>query len=179
MAPRSDASADNGVKPTGRPFVITRVFNAPRDLVWKAWTEAEHLQHWWGPKGCQLDVLKLDLRPGGIFHYAMRFSARAQMMGRFKYLEISPPQRLVYLSSFADETSAVIPAPFPGNFPLEVENTVTFEEHDGKTTLTIHGLPHNASDEQRVFFEGMFASMEGGFGGTCEQLSVYLERLRG
>ncbi|MEQ1577284.1 MAG: SRPBCC family protein [Hyphomicrobium sp.] len=166
--------ADHGKPPMGRPFVNTRVCNAPRELVWKAWTEAGHLKHWWGPKGCKLEVLKLDLLPGGIFHYAMRYSTGAVMLGRFRYLEISPPERLVYRSSFADETGAIVPAPFPGNFPLEVENTVTFEEHAGKTTITLHSLPFNASEEERKFFEGMFASMEGGYGGTFDQLAEYL-----
>lgn len=49
------------------PFVITRVFDAPRDRVWKAFTQIEHLKHWWGPKGFTMQASKLDLRPGGVF----------------------------------------------------------------------------------------------------------------
>ena len=56
---------------TGKEMVITRVFNAPRELVFKAWTEAEHITKWWGPKGSKIKVSKLDLRPGGIFFYSM------------------------------------------------------------------------------------------------------------
>ncbi len=159
----------------GQPFVITRAFNAPRDLVWKAWTEAKHLQHWWGPKGSKIEVLKFDFRTGGMFHYAMRYSTGAVMWGRFTFVDIAPPERLVFLNGFADETGEVARAPFPGAIPLQMENTVTFSEQAGKTTITLHSLPVNATDEERLFFEGMFASMTGGYGGTFDQLDGYLE----
>ncbi len=169
----------DGTKPTGKPFVITRVINAPRDLVWKAWTEAEHLKHWWGPKGSKVEVMTVDLRPGGIFHYVLRYSTGTAMWARFTYRDIAAPERLVYVSGYSDESGGLTRAPFPGSFPLEIENTVTFSEHAGKTTITISGLPHNASDEERKFFEGMFASMTGGFGGTFEQLEGYLGWVQG
>jgi len=54
--------------PATLEFVITRAFDAPREVVWKSWTQAERLAQWWGPKGCAIRVVKLDLRPGGIFH---------------------------------------------------------------------------------------------------------------
>lgn len=164
-----------------QPFVITRVVNAPRDLVWQAWTEAEHLRHWWGPKGSKIEVIKVDLRPGGVFHYVLRYSTGAAMWGRFTYQEIAAPERLVYLSCFSDESGGITRAPFPGTgrFPLEIENTVTFSDHEGGTAITISGLPHDATDEERTFFEGMFASMTGGFGGTFDQLQEYLAKVQG
>lgn len=167
----------NPAAPTGQPFVITRVVNAPRDLVWKAWTEAEHLQHWWGPKGSTVEVKKVDLRPGGVFHYVLSYTTGAAMWGRFTYREIAAPARLVYLSCFSDESGGITRAPFPGNFPLEIENTVTLEEHKGGTVITISGLPHDATEEERLFFEGMFASMTSGFGGTFDQLADYLAKV--
>lgn len=165
-------------KPTGQPFVITRVVNAPRDLVWKAWTQAEHLQHWWGPKGSKIEVKTLDLRPGGVFHYAMRYSTGAVMWGRFTFQDIVAPERLVFLNGFANEAGEIARAPFPGAIPLQMENTVNFSEHAGKTTINLHSLPFNASDEERMFFEGMFASMQGGYGGTFEQLETYLAKMQ-
>lgn len=164
-------------KPTGQPFVITRVFNAPRHLVWKAWTEEQHLKHWWGPKGSKIEVVKFDLCPGGVFHYAMRYSTGAAMWGRFTFKEIVAPERLVFHNGFADESGAIARAPFPGAVPLQMENTVTFTEHAGKTTITLHSLPFNATDEERMFFEGMFASMTGGYGGTFDQLADYLAKV--
>src|SRR5450631_3880460 len=76
-------------------FVISRTFDAPRALVWKAWTDPEALAQWWGPKGATIRVVKLDMRPGGIFHYAMSFQPGHDMWGRFAYREIAPPERLV------------------------------------------------------------------------------------
>jgi uncharacterized protein YndB with AHSA1/START domain len=160
-------------------FVITRVFDAPRDLVWKAWTEPEHLAEWWGPKGCAVRVVKLDVRPGGTFHYAMQFKPGHDMWGRFVYREIAAPSRLVYVSSFSDEKGGITRAPFSqlnDTWPLEVLNTLTLSERGGKTTITLRGAPINATEEERKMFASMFASMQQGFGGTFDKLAEYLAR---
>jgi uncharacterized protein YndB with AHSA1/START domain len=160
-------------------FVITRVFDAPRDLVWKAWTEPEHLAEWWGPKGCTVRVVKLDVRPGGTFHYAMQFKPGHDMWGRFVYREIAAPSRLVYVSSFSDEKGGITRAPFSqlnDTWPLEVLNTLTLSERGGKTTITLRGAPINATEEERKMFASMFASMQQGFGGTFDKLAEYLAR---
>ncbi len=164
---------------TPRPLVITRLFKAPLGLVWKTHSEAGHLANWWGPVGKKLLVKNLDFRPGGIFHYGMEAADGSMWWGRFLYQEILPQRKLVYLSSFADEEANVVRAPFPGNFPLLVENTLTFEEQDGNTLLRLQGLPHGASATEQAFFESMFASMNGGFGATYDQLDNYLETLNG
>jgi uncharacterized protein YndB with AHSA1/START domain len=155
-------------------FVVTRVLDAPRDLVWKAWTEPERLAAWWGPKGCKLRVIKVDLRPGGVFHYAMAYKPGQEMWGRFVYREVAAPERLVYVSSFSDETAGLTRAPFKETFPLEILNTLTLREEDGKTTLTLSGHPLNATAEERATFIDMFPSMQQGFGGTFDQLEAYL-----
>src|SRR5215468_2760397 len=85
-----------------RAFVITRVFDAPLDLVFKAWTEAERLTHWWGPKGFKMLSCKLDLRPGGVFHYGMQAPNGAAMWGKWVFREIVAPKRLVFVVSFSD-----------------------------------------------------------------------------
>lgn len=158
-------------------LIITRTIKAPLGLVWKAHSEAEHLANWWGPVGKKLLVKKLVFRPEGIFHYGMEAPDGSMWWGRFLYREILPQQKLVYLSSFADENAEVIRAPFPGNFPLLVENTLTFHEEDGKTLLRLQGLPHDASATEQAFFTSMFASMNGGFGATYDALDAYLARL--
>ena len=99
-------SADTG-KSMAREFIIARVFDAPRDLVWKAWTEAEHLARWWGPKGFPISVVKLDLRPGSVFLYSMRFPEGHEMWGKFVYREIAEPGRLVFINSFSDAEGGV------------------------------------------------------------------------
>ena len=77
------------LEPKTGEFVVERVFEAPRKLVWQAWTEPERLAQWWGPKGCTIRVVKHDLREGGIFHYAMSFKPGHDMWGRFIYREIA------------------------------------------------------------------------------------------
>mgnify|MGYP001485718030 CR=1 FL=1 len=162
-----------------RAFVITRTLNAPRALVWKAWSEADHLAKWWGPKGCAIRIGRLELRPGGIFHYAMEFSSGSAMWGRFFYREIEAPGRIVWLNSFSDRHGGLTRAPFAGAWPLEMANTMTLGEREGRTTLTLHSVPFGATEEERAFFEGCFDSLNQGFGGTFEQLDNYLGSLRG
>jgi len=165
----------------GKEFVISRVFDAPRDLVWKAWTQGERLAQWWGPKGCKIRVVKLEVRPGGIFHYAMEFQPGQEMWGRFVYREIAAPERLVFINSFSDAKGGITRAPFSEineTWPLEVLNTLTLSEKNGKTTLTLRGIPINASEDEHKTFEGMFDSLRQGFGGTFDQLTEYLAKAK-
>jgi len=160
-------------------FTISRVFDAPRMRVWKAWTDAEALAQWWGPKGATIRVIKFDLRLGGIFHYAMAYRPGHEMYGRFIFREIAAPGRLVFVNSFSDPVGGVTRAPFPqlgDRWPLEVLNNMTLTEKDGRTTLTLRGGPINASDEERKTFAAMFDSMRQGFGGTFDQLADYLTK---
>jgi uncharacterized protein YndB with AHSA1/START domain len=161
---------------TEQPFVITRRFDAPRALVWKAWSEPERLAQWWGPKGCTIRVKKLDFRPGGIFHYAMGMPNGADMWGRFIYREIAAPERLSWLNSFSDETGGLARAPFNPSWPLEMLVTTIFAEEGGKTLLTLRAGAHNASATERAVFAAGFASMQQGFGGTFDQLADYLKK---
>jgi uncharacterized protein YndB with AHSA1/START domain len=158
-------------------FVITRVFNAPRKLIFDAFTQPKHLAHWWGPKGMELEVINLDLRPGGIFHYGMKSPEGHEMFGVFKYIEIVSPEKIVFINAFADKDGNIIRAPFNPLWPLEVNNVWTLTEENGKTTLTLKGGPHNASDEEHKMFEAGMPSMQQGFGGTFDQLEAYLKTL--
>jgi len=160
-----------------RDFVFSRTFDASRDLVWKAWTEPERLAQWWGPKGATIRVVEFGLRPGGMFHYAMQYKPGQDIWARFIYREIVPPERLVFINSFSDPDGGIARPPFPqlgSAWPLEILNTVTLEEQDGKTTLTLRGRPINASEEAWEAYVGMFASMQQGFGGTFDKLAAYL-----
>ena len=160
-------------------FVISRTFDAPRDLVWKAWTQADHLAQWWGPKGASIRVIALDFRPGGLFHYAMSFMPGVEMYGRFVYGEIDAPRRLVFINSFSDAKGGVTRAPFPqlgDTWPLEVHNTMTLTEENGKTTLLLRGNPINATDAERMTFSSMRDSMRQGFGGSFDKLDDHLAK---
>ncbi len=159
----------------GPEFVVTRVFDFPRDLVWKAFAEAERIAHWWGPKGCPIRVAKLDFRPGGIFHYSVALPNGKDMWGRFVYREIAAPERIVFVNSFSDAAGGITRAPMNATFPLEVLNQLTLVEQAGKTTLTLRGGPINATPEEFQTYRDFFPSMEKGFGGTLEQLAEYLK----
>jgi uncharacterized protein YndB with AHSA1/START domain len=164
---------------TTEDFVISRTFDAPRKLVWKALTEAEALAQWWGPKGASIRVIKLEMRPGGLFHYSMQYRPGHEIFGRFVYREIAAPERLVYVSSFSDEKGGITRAPFSqlnDAWPLEVLNTLTLSERGGKTTITLRGAPINATEEERKMFASMFASMQQGFTGTFDKLAEYLAK---
>ena len=156
---------------------IIRVFDAPRKLVFKVWTEAKHLAQWWGPKGSEIEVKKFEFRPGGMFHYGMSFGG-GKMWAKFVYREIVAPEKIVFASSFADEEGNSIRTSFIDPWPLEILNTVTFTESAGKTTLTIKGAPINATEEEYNKFEEMTASMQQGFGGTLDQLAEYLLKIK-
>jgi uncharacterized protein YndB with AHSA1/START domain len=164
-----------------REFVISRGVDAPRDLVWTAWTQGERLAQWWGPKGCKIRVVKLEMRPGGLFHYAMAFpepqpwlKGSNEMWGRFIYREITAPERIVFVNSFSDAKGGVTRAPFTETWPLEVLNTVTFSDKGGKTELTLRAHPINSTAAENEAYAGMHDSMRQGFGGTFDQLAAYL-----
>lgn len=158
-------------------LVITRTFQAPRELVFQAWTDPEHLRHWWGPAGADMQVLRLDLRPGGIFHYRQRLGAGPDMYGLFVYHEVTPPERLVYVNAFADEAGQIIRNPWSADWPLEILNTLTFEAQGDQTILTLRGAPLNASEAERRAFEGAQQLVQQGFAGTLNQLDAHLAGL--
>src|SRR4051794_13584105 len=91
---------------------ITHTFNAPRELVFKAFTESKYLQNWWGPKGWTFDVSKSDIRPGGVFHYSQKPADGEVMWVKFEYSEIIAPEKIVYTSIFSDEEGNTVRAPF-------------------------------------------------------------------
>jgi uncharacterized protein YndB with AHSA1/START domain len=116
-------------------LVITRIFDAPRELVWKAWTDPEHVKRWWGPKDFTAPVCKIDLREGGKYLYCMRSPEGQNYWSTGVYREIVAPERIVYAHSFADEKGNVVPATHYSmsvDFPLETQVTVTFDLHEGK-----------------------------------------------
>jgi uncharacterized protein YndB with AHSA1/START domain len=158
-----------------KPFEISRVFDAPRDRVWKAWTEAERLKKWWGPKGFTVTHLTIDLRPGGIMHYCLRMPDGNEMWGRFTYREIEAARRLVFLNAFSDPKGGVTRHPWHASWPLEMLSTVTFDEQGGKTTVTVQWIPVDASTdlERKTFDEGR-DSMKQGWTGTMDQFAAYL-----
>ncbi|MGC5325437.1 SRPBCC family protein [Brevibacillus sp. SYSU BS000544] len=157
-------------------FVITRTFDAPRELVFRAWTDAENLKQWWGPKGFSIIIAAFDLRPDGVFHYHLQSPDGLELWGKFVYREITAPEKLVYVSSFSDKEANIVGSPFSPTWPLEVLNTLTLVERDNKTILTLKGYPLNANKDELKTFVDMHASMQQGFSGTFDQLEDFLAK---
>jgi uncharacterized protein YndB with AHSA1/START domain len=168
MTPNTSATGQS------KEFIISRTFDAPRDLVWKCFTDPEHMKHWWGPKGFRVRVSKMDLRVGGRYHYALEASNGEIMWGKMAFREIAPPQRLVWINSFSDETGGTARHPWHMSWPLEMFTVVTFEEQDGTTLLTVRWSPHNATEEECRTFDAGRDSMRMGWTGTLDQLTAYL-----
>jgi len=119
---------------------ITRVFDAPRDLVFKAWTDPEHLVRWYAPRGCAIHFSRIDFRPGGAFHSCIRTPDGHDCWCTGVYREIAAPERLVFTMVAADaDGNPVEPAEvgMDPDWPRETTVTVTFAELGRKTELTL------------------------------------------
>jgi len=161
------------------PFVISRVFDAPREVVWKCFTDPEHMRQWWGPKDFKVLAFKMDLRVGGTYLYGMSAPNGSPMWGKFVYREIVPPERLEFINSFSDENGGTTRHPGHMSWPLEMLSIFTFEELPaGKTKFTVSWEPHNATEEERKTFEAGRDSMRMGWSGTLEKLEGYLTKAK-
>jgi uncharacterized protein YndB with AHSA1/START domain len=137
MERRNDLSG----QPTAGQVLITRMFNAPRKLVFKAWTDPDYLKHWYAPNGCTIEFFNFDLRPGGGFLSLLTNPAGHDCRCKSTFLEIKAPERLVFTIAFADEQGNLMTSEQAGvdaDWPSETVVTVTFEEQDGKTKVTLH-----------------------------------------
>lgn len=158
-----------------KPFVITRELAAPRDLVWRVWTEREHFMAWFSPAGFKNLYAKMDLCPGGMFHYALGAPDGRELWGRAVYREIVPPTKIVWINSFSDKDGGITRHPFtPDPWPLQMLTVVTFAEHAGKTTVTVTWVPFDATAAELATFEKGRDSMKLGWTGTLNQLTAYL-----
>jgi uncharacterized protein YndB with AHSA1/START domain len=146
-----EQASSSKTQPAKRELVITRIFDAPRELVWQAWTDPKQIVKWWGPKNFTAPVAKIDLRVGGKYLYCMRSPEGQDYWSTGIYREVVPPERLVCTDSFADADGNVVSGSHYGmgeDFPLEMQVTITFEDIDGKTKMTLKhvGLPESMSD---------------------------------
>ncbi|MFD0696478.1 SRPBCC family protein [Paenibacillus sp. GCM10027628] len=131
----------------GQELRITRVFNAPRELVFKAWTDPEHLPNWWGPKGFTNTVQEIDIRTGGVWRFIMHGPDGVDYDNKLSYLEVSSPERLVYSHGGGDEDD-------------QFQVTVTFAEQANTTTeLTMTMRFKSAAELEKVVKE--YGAIEG------------------
>jgi uncharacterized protein YndB with AHSA1/START domain len=161
-----------------RPFILARTFDAPRDLVWKAWSERARLMEWFGPKGFKMPAAKLDFRPSGTFHYCLAAPDGQEIWGRFTYREIISPEKIVLVDAFSDEAGGLTHHPMCATWPLEMLSTFTLREENGRTTVTVNWTPLNAPEEEIKAFNAAHDGIKQGWTGTLDQLEEYLAKRR-
>jgi len=164
-------------------LVITRVFDAPVDAVWKAWTDPETFKKWWGPKDFTCPVAKIDFKVGGKYHVAMRGPAGSEfdkdLWSTGVYKEIVPNKKIVVTDSFADENGNVVSAThygMPDTFPMETEITISFEEQDDpSTSLRTSKTKMNLIYPSTKGIEGkMLEDMKQGWNQSFDKLAEHL-----
>ncbi|HTJ96571.1 MAG TPA: SRPBCC family protein [Rhodocyclaceae bacterium] len=142
---------------------ITRLLDAPRELVWRVWTSPEHVLRWWGPAGFTNTNKEMDVRTGGLWRFTMHGPDGRDYQNRIDFVEVVKPERLVYLHSGEDDTS-----------DIKFHVTVTFEEQAGKTQLSMRMVFDTAAELKRVVEE--FGAEEG-MHQHVARLVAYLESL--
>ncbi|MFC5699942.1 SRPBCC domain-containing protein [Cohnella faecalis] len=148
-----------------RDFVVERTFDAPKALVFKAFTRPEHVARWWAPGGYTIPVCKIDLRPGGLWHYCMRSPEGQDQWVRAVYREIVEPDRIVYVITFADEEGN------PTEEIPEQEGTITFDDYAGKTKVSIRIMLGTAEELKWTLEMGMVEGMTETLGNLAKLLN--------
>ena len=160
--PASNANAKAASDTADRELIFTRVFDAPRELVFQAWTDPRHLIQWWGPQGFTTSIYEMDVRPGGVWRLTMHGPDGVDYKNRIVFLEVVKPERLVFKHE-----------PEKGSEPVSFETTVTFAEEGGKTRLTLRQLfPSNAAREHVVKKYGAVEGAKQTFGKLAEYLQI-------
>ncbi len=161
-----DTATDTVATPQGADcqLVINRVFDAPRELVWAAWTQPEHIVRWWGPPGGGTSDCEIDLRVGGRFRLTLKAPDGSEFPCNGVFREVVPPARLVY------EGPAASPSPCGAGLPPRAVVTVTFDAVEGGTALTITTVFDTEADHDAAIASGLAQ----GWPPTLENLSVYL-----
>jgi uncharacterized protein YndB with AHSA1/START domain len=151
-----------------RHLTMSRVFDAPRDVVFRAFSTSEALAQWWGPDGWTLPVSNLDFRPGGTWHYCMRGPNNEESWGLSKYSEIVDGERIVYTDAFSNAEGEVAQ-----NMP-QMQITVEFADEDGKTRVTSRTELASSEELKKLLDMGVVE----GATQTWDRLASYLEEAK-
>ena len=141
-----------------REIITRRTFDAPRELVFKMWTNREHIERWWGPDGFTTTTHEMDVRAGGVWRFIMHGPDGTDYPNRISYREVTPPERLVY--DHGDDTN-----------PKQFEARIEFHEYQGKTRLEMHSVFPTADAREYVIRE--FHAIEGG-NQTLDRLGAHV-----
>jgi uncharacterized protein YndB with AHSA1/START domain len=125
-----------------RSIIGVREFDAPRELVFAAWTDPKHLAHWWGPNGFTHTTMSFDLRPGGVWRFVMHGPDGRDYQNRITFEEIVPPKRIVYRHGGDDDVE-----------PVHFKQTVIFEDIGGRTRITCRSDFPSAAERDRLIKE--------------------------
>jgi len=158
-------------------YSFDRIFNAPRDLVWRAWTDPEILHRWYGPN-IETIIHKFDLEPGGSWLNEMKWGDKSNFQ-KVIFQEVTPPSVLVwhhYSSTDADWNST--PNPMMADWPRLLLTTVTFEDKGDKTNVRLSQVPHEATDTEIACFAEAMANMASGWGKGFEIMDELLVELQ-
>lgn len=161
------------------PSVITREFNAPRQLVFDAWTQVEHLNQWMFPmEGCSCEYQSADIVENGTSLHKITMPNGHEMWLFTKYEEVKSPEKLVFLQYMSNEKGEILPNPHMPNWPKDMVATLLFEEiSSGKTKLTFLWEPRDPTPEEVDVFEATRSDHGKGWGAGMTQLHQYLDTL--
>ena len=173
MAPNPPASHR-----LSKPFTITRVFDAPRALVWQTLTDLQHLARWMSPAGLEPVPGSMDLRVGGVYHYGMKAPDGAISWGKWTFQEIAAPERLVVVVNFCDAAQNPVRHPMAPSWPLSTLSTTRLTEEGARTLMALQWHALDASEAETALFDSAHAGMTQGWSGTMNQLDAYLAELQ-
>ncbi len=156
-APDREATATSD-----REIVVTRVFEAPRELVFEAWTDPDQVVQWWGPHGFTTTIHEIDVRPGGLWRFVMHGPDGTDYDNKVVFVEVVKPERLVYNHGGGEETATE-----------QFHVTVTFAEEDGKTRLTLRMVFGSAAERDHMIEQ--YGALEGA-NQTLERLAEHLAK---
>ena len=161
------------------PSLIVREFKAPRDLVFNAWTQVEHLDNWMFPMpGCSCEYVEADIREGGSSLHRITMPNGHQMWLLTRYEAVQFPEKLVFLQYMSNEAGELVPNPQMPDWPRDMVATLVFEAIDtGTTRLSFYWEPRNPTPAERAAFEASRSDHGKGWGAGMEQLHNYLEAL--
>ena len=142
-------------------YVLDRLFNAPVDMVWRAWTDPELLQRWYGP-GVETIIHKFDLKPGGEWRNEMKWGEKSDL-SKIVFKEVIPNEKLVWHHSSADADWNVVKNPMMADWPQTLLTTVTFTPVDGKTNVRLVWVPLDPSEAESACFAAAVNNMGKGW----------------
>lgn len=157
-------------------FVLEREFDAPRELVWKTWTEPELLARWYGP-GVETIIHELDVKPGGLWLNEMKMGDNSSYQ-RMEYREVEPPSRLACLMSNADADWNIAANPMMPDWPRTLLATVAFEDVGGRTKMRLEWTPYEATEAELASFAAAIDNLGKGWGAGMDLLEQILAELQ-